>query len=342
MSSRIPQPGRRSGGRRALCLGLLVLTGCARDDTPLLPPSSVAPGDTLELAGEFGWSGTGADPWPTGTSAWHWRTIAGDTLPVSGRATLDITHVAGLTRGRWQLVPAPPPADSLCLVPDDPATWHSQLTGALSTGEPPPLPLPRLPVDSTLYEDLLALLLDLTAPFFGNIVAHWPATPVPVRTVPAVSGDVDLTACLLEAVATWNRDEPEPLFAVADDAAWGVRLVHFAGAILSPPLRARITRLDERGRPLVIQIIVGDNYDHVLARPYAVRGMVHELTHALFMWGHSRDRNHVLWGTAPPQLDRPSRDERKAVRLWHGLPEGLDLRCYGRAGPAAVQRTSSQ
>jgi len=104
---------------------------------------------------------------------------------------------------------------------------------------------------------------------------------------------------------------------------------------------ARITRLDGEGRPLVVQIVVGDTYDEANERVYAVRGLVHELGHALFLWGHSRDRNHVLWGDAPPQVAAPSADERKAVHLWHGLPDGLDLKLYGRAA-APAQRTSTQ
>ena len=126
----------------------------------------------------------------------------------------------------------------------------------------------------------------------------------------------------------WNSGEPEPWFRIDEDAFWGVRLVHFPEAILRPPLLARITRLDDQGNPLRVNIIVGDNYDDAVDRKYAIRGFIHELGHALFLWGHSDDRNHVLWGAAPPMVDWPSDDERKAARLWHGLPEGLDLNDY--------------
>ena len=188
--------------------------------------------------------------------------------------------------------------------------------------------MPRLELDSGLYGDLVDFLGELTGPHFGSIVCHWPKFPIPVRTGQAVSGDLDLAACLAEAVARWNEGESRPWFRLEEGADWGVRLVHYPGAILRPPLRARITRLDDQGRPQRINIIIGDNYDDLRDRKYAIRGLVHELGHALFLWGHSRDRAHVLWGAAPPLVDMPARDERKAAHLWHGLPEGLDLGDY--------------
>ena len=132
-------------------------------------------------------------------------------------------------------------------------------------------------------------------------------------------------------MARWNQGPGDPWFVLDEEAYWGVRLVHFPGAILHPPLTARITRLDEDERPLRINIVVGDNYDGPEDRPYAVRGFVHELGHALFLWGHSTDRMHVLWGSAPPLRDDPSPDERKAAQLWHGPPDGLDLKNYFNA-----------
>ena len=107
-----------------------------------------------------------------------------------------------------------------------------------------------------------------------------------------------------------------------------MRLVHLAGRSLNPPLWAQITRLDSLGAPLRVHIVCGDNYDDRRDSIYAVRGFVHELGHALFLWGHSPDRDHVLWGAAPPLRDTPSPDERKAALLWHGLPAGLDLNRY--------------
>ncbi|MBE0566899.1 MAG: hypothetical protein IH621_13130, partial [Krumholzibacteria bacterium] len=204
---------------------------------------------------------------------------------------------------------------------------------AVSAGAPDPdwLPLPRLAVDSGAYADLVALLADLTGPRFAGRVTHWPDRPIPLRIPPAESGSVDLAACLRTAMDRWNEGEAVPWFAAVDTAAWGVRLVHLPGRHLVPPLQAQITRLDPAGRPLRVHILAGDNYDDPWDSVYAVRGLVHELGHALFLWGHSRDREHVLWGAAPPLVGAPSADERKAALLWHGLPEGCDLDRYRTA-----------
>ena len=77
-----------------------------------------------------------------------------------------------------------------------------------------------------------------------------------------------------------------------------------------------------------MNLVAGNNYDDLREPKYVVRGFVHELGHALFLWGHSPDRDHSLWGIGPPIVEQPSQDERKAARLLHGLPEGLDLSRY--------------
>ena len=169
---------------------------------------------------------------------------------------------------------------------------------------------------------------ELTSPWFDQIITHWPEPMVPVRLGSAISGQVDLSACLQEAVAIWNGDRRIPWFRIDEEAAWGIRLIHLPDVRLSPPLEIRITRLDERGNPLRMNILVGNNYEQLRDPKYVVRGFVHELGHALFLWGHSPDREHCLWGTAPPLVDHPAEDERKAARLLHGLPEGLDLSLY--------------
>jgi hypothetical protein len=220
----------------------------------------------------------------------------------------------------------------LRLAPDDTASWLP-LTVPTGGGAAAWLPLPRLPLDSAAYTDAVAFLRALTAPVFGSRVTPWPALPVPVRVPPAVSGGLDLADCLRTAVGIWNADADPPWFALADSAGWGVRLVHLAGRRLAPPLYAQITRLDAAGRPLRVHIVVGDNYDEPRDGEYAVRGFVHELGHALFLWGHSRDRGHVLWGGGPPLAARPTADERKAALLMHGLPPGLDLTRYGPVTP---------
>ena len=308
---------------------LALLVGCSE---PSVAPPTATGCDSLVLAGELPWATSAAAPWPVGRFSWSWTGTDPDAV-ADQHVVLNLSRLGDRIRARWCFRPVPTCSSELRLVPCDSVGWHAMRIPSPSSGDPPPIPLPRRVVDSSDYADVLDLLQTLTQPFFDSVVMHWPSLPVPLQLVPAVSGDVDLAACLAEAAVIWNQTSGFEYFRLASDSAWGVRLVHFAGAHLSPPLRARITRLDGAGRPLRIQIIVGDNYDGQEDRPYAVRGMVHELAHALFLWGHSSDRIHCLWGAAPPLVSAPSLDERKAALWWHGLPDGLDLKRY-EAGPA--------
>lgn len=291
--------------------------GCGRLDDRAAPP--------LSVSGALPTVPPSVAAWPPGRWAWSWT--AGATGPVG---TAELLIAPDRTGGRWTWTPqgaAPPPGLSLLLVPARPDVWLPlQLPPDAAPGAW--LPLPRLPVDSGHYDHLVALLVDLTTPRFAARVTHWPALPIPVRIGVARSGEVDLAACLRTALARWNEGQAEPWFACSDSADWGVRLVHLAGRRLSPPLWAQITRLDSLGAPLRVHIVCGDNYDDRRDSVYAVRGFVHELGHALFLWGHSPDRDHVLWAAAPPLRDTPSPDEEKAAQLWHGLPSGLDLNRY--------------
>jgi hypothetical protein len=263
-----------------------------------------------------------------GTSSWSWRD--GQS---GGEANLAIDG----SGYRWRFDGVP--AGTLRLAPRD-ASWHTiTVADAFDLAGIPPLP--RLAVATTAYPDLVTMARDLTSPRFESIVTHWPRWPVPVSSPPAVSGENDLAACLREAVAIWNDDPArnmdagKPWFEWRPGADWGIRLAHYAGSDRHPPLSLSITRRDELGRPRRMRISVGDNYDSAAARPYLVRGLVHELAHALLLWGHTPDRQHILWGEAPPLRDDPSRDERRCARLLRLLPLGLDLATYGVA-PGAL------
>ncbi len=293
----------------AACLG----AACGQEGDPAGPPPTAAgPLPAAHAAGLV---------WPAGRWLWTWT-----ATPSSRTGTAELLVAGG--RWAWTLTGAAPPAGSgLELVPAAPEAWLPLRLPA-GADQAAWLPLPRLPVDSSYFDDLLALLTVLTEPRFDSRVTHWPGRPIPVRCGAARSGEVDLSACLREAVGRWNEGLAEPWFACTDTADWGVRLVHLAGRRINPPLLAQITRLDALGAPLRVHIVCGDNYDDRRDSVYAVRGFVHELGHALFLWGHSPDREHVLWGAAPPLRGTPSPDERKAALLWHGLPEGLELDRY--------------
>jgi hypothetical protein len=322
-------------------LPLLLLASC--QDGPARPPTNPTdpapengPGYT-SIAGELPPGLVDEGFWPPGVSTWRWTAGVGPGQeapdPGQGLALLELQPgPPGPAPGgiRWVFdPPVPVTGAQLILSPRERTRWLSvRVNPALWQTTGAPLPLPRLPCLSDHYSDLVHFLKEMTSDYFESVVCHWPDRPIPVRVGQAVSGQVDLSACLLEAMAIWNQGQAQPWFIADETAVWGVRLVHFQGVIRRPPLLARITRLDDQGRPLRVNIIAGDNYDGPEDRPYAVRGLVHELGHALFLWGHSTDRDHVLWGAAPPLVGEPSPDERKAAQLWHGLPEGVDLSRY--------------
>lgn len=305
--------------RASVYVSILTLCWGCGNERPQEPARPAAPEfETIAFR-----PGASPFPAPPDTSTWFATTAGAAAAPARVRL---LTHwTAREFRWRWD-----PPLASSCpterrIVPVDPALFHVQVVPADRLPGPP---LPVQAVESAEYPHLLALLQELTEPWFGQIVAHWPERPVPVRCGEAVAGLVDLSACLAEAVDLWNAGEAEPWFRVDEEAGWGVRLVHLPDRRLSPPLSIRITRLDSTRAPLRMNLLAGNNYDTLREPRYVVRGMVHELGHALFLWGHTRDRIHCLWGAAPPIVDKPSLDERKAARLWHGLPVGLDLSCY--------------
>jgi len=45
------------------------------------------------------------------------------------------------------------------------------------------------------------------------------------------------------------------------------------------------------------------------------------------------DRDHILWGRAPPLHIDPRADERRGAQRWRRLPPGLDLYRYGVTPP---------
>jgi len=194
-------------------------------------------------------------------------------------------------------------------------------------------PLARRAVRSPFYADLLDLLADLAGAAGDSVVRHWPRYPVTVGSGPAVSGSVDLAACLAAGVAWWNTRLPG-LFRWLDEPGGDVRLVHIPGHQLHPPLSVHVLQRDATGRPLRMTIRAGDTYDAPHDERYARRGLLHELTHVVGLWGHSPDRRHILW-RAGPVVDVPDSDEVLAVRWWLSLPEGLDLARHGRRGEMA-------
>jgi len=300
-----------------------ISTGCMETNTPSTP---LVP-KTTHFQGIWSTEMGCDDGWTAGQ--WDWSFSCHDSL--NGFARLEMVPLPTEKSGweiNWFFQPPLPEnlQGEIRFSPNNVSRWHNFRWS--HSDSLPPIPIPRRKLDSSQYPDLLSFLKELTTPYFDMIVTHWPDYPIPVRLVEASNGPIDLAACLMEAAGIWNENSGHPWFVVDQNAGWGVRLVHFPDREMRPPLAARITRLDSDGRPLRISILAGNDYHSPLSRPYVVRGFVHELGHALFLWGHSLDRIHCLWGLAPPLVSEPGVDERKAARWWHGLPDGLDLSRY--------------
>jgi hypothetical protein len=267
-----------------------------------------------------GWSGDLVD-WlriPAQTTMWRWIT---GTPADSGTVILTTDR----TGYRWRF-PGPPPTGAVRVQPPGEAWLSIEVPNWHGLATVPPLPV--LPVQTATYPHLVAMLRDLLEPRFGGVVPHWPGRPVPVAAPEAISGEVDLAACLREAVTNWNTAAARTLLVWDPGATWGIHLAHYSGSLRDPPLQTQLIRRDAAGRPWHVRIAVGDDYSTPSARPYAVRGLAHELGHALLLWGHTPDRRHLLWGDAPPLRASPAPDEVRAVELRQLLPRGLDLRRY--------------
>ncbi len=272
------------------------------------------------------------------TGPWTWS-LASNGKDRSGSARLEFDG----RRIRWILngLSVSAPDSGLHLEPLDPLVWHGFDVPTDPKAPGRWLPLPRRAVRSPYYADLLDLLASLTSPLQGGQVRRWARDPIPVTPSTALSGDLDLGDCWQEAVGVWNDGADAPLFRLETVFAEGVRLVHRPGELLHPPMWARVLRFDGERRPLLIHVVAGDAYDRPSVRRYAVRALVHELAHALQLWGHSLDPDHVLWRWGPI-VDEPAPEERLALRWWRLLPEGLDLNRYGRSAEIDPERLQRQ
>ncbi|MFH2052703.1 MAG: hypothetical protein ABIK96_09605 [bacterium] len=333
---RMPRLPFRPAPWTVLLLPLVLIPACRTDPPPTRPesrdgPHGSPPGTILPVQVLY-WDE--AEDLFGGPQRWTWvqaGPAGGEDGPAAG--TVELQWDAGPKRfartrpARWMFPIGLKYPLEIRLTPEDTLRWHP-FRWIIRDAKTPPAPLVRIPVDSPDYPDLLGFTRALTAGLFDEVVRRWPGEPVPVRAGDHVSGDVDLSECLRVAVGIWNDDPHDPWFVLDEEATWGVRLVHYTDALLSPPLRVQLTRRDGRGNPIRMNILAGRNYDDATDSVYVVRAMVHELVHTRLLWGHSTDRRHSVWGAAPPLVGAPSVDERKAAQLLRGLPEGLDLKLY--------------
>ncbi len=78
---------------------------------------------------------------------------------------------------------------------------------------------------------------------------RWALDPVSVIPSAAVSGELNLGACLADAVATWNGAGAPLLRLENAGFARGVRFVLYPDHELHPPMWVRLLRRDPLGRP---------------------------------------------------------------------------------------------
>ncbi|MBK9303147.1 MAG: hypothetical protein IPM94_04475 [bacterium] len=192
----------------ALAAALVAAGGAGGCAAPAAPPAPPPPGERT-VAGTYPAALRRLAPAPAGTHRWTWR-AAGSVS--TGPATLTVAGGSWT----WRLATTPgdtAPPDTLLLRPADPDLWHEFRVAARPDRPDGWLPLPRVAVASAHYADLLHLVQELTRPRFDGVVTRWALQPVPVGCGPAVSGAVDLAACLREAVGAWSLDGEPPLLA---------------------------------------------------------------------------------------------------------------------------------
>jgi hypothetical protein len=253
-------------------------------------------------------------------SAWYW-----ETTERAGTAELEVIN----SSYKWELSDYNPQSEDNCnimLHPDDINHWHSIITDhtKLAKGLSPPIPI--TPITSPEYNNIMDFLSEMTGPRYDRIVTHWVGEIIPVQVDSFETTTLNLSDALSHAVTVWNEIFEYDIFDIGEYIPWGVRLIYRPG-MQTPPLYIRGIRQDNSGHPMLMHIIVGDNYNNSHSNIWINRAMVHELTHALCLWGHSKDREHILWENGPI-VDVPSNDEIIAIKLWIALPDGLNLNDY--------------
>ena len=200
----IPQlsgdPKSHSRARLIQCMLLLTVSATACDQAQ---ETGLGPGPEPART-EISWSDSVAtvrqQPFPAPSGRWEWTWRDSSDLATDPSATLTTSTSEFWFHWTWTfpepLAPWPEKGIPGFLTPADTVTWHSMTLDRFPVPSRPLFPMPRLEVDSPHFPHLLALLQELTTPWFDQRVAHWPDSPIPVRVGTAVSGLVDLSACL--------------------------------------------------------------------------------------------------------------------------------------------------
>lgn len=207
-----------------------------------------------------------------------------------------------------------------------PVTWASWAVPVDSLV----LPLvPRLRLHDSVYREALDLLQEFIQPFSGSRIRRWARRSLRVA-LPAGEWPVDYRGPCLEAISHWNEVLREDVFMPVDPG-----VAAEVTCEVSEEARLAYTRLtdsDGEGRPLAMRIHLSPRWTAGSER-YVRRVYVHELGHALGLWGHSLERLHILNGQAVV-VDTIHRDEARVARWFWRLPADFDLVALGRPGPS--------
>jgi hypothetical protein len=188
------------------------------------------------------------------------------------------------------------------------------------------LPLvPHRPLRHSVYREAIDLLQEFIAPFSGSRLRRWSMGTLRLA-LPSGEWPVDYRAACREAMTRWNEVLGSPRFvAVETGAAAEVRCE------VSEETRLAYTQLvdaDDHGRPLAMRVHLSPRWapgsEHYVRRVY-----LHELGHALGLWGHSVDLQHILNGRAVI-VDDIHPDEALVARWFWSLPADFDLVALGR------------
>ena len=195
--------------------------------------------------------------------------------------------------------------------------------------------LPHWNMETGFYVDGLDLLAELVRPFAGSTIRRWPHPSLRVALPPGFES-VDYAQSCTEAAAIWNQDLGWELFDIVETGE-EAEIV----CTLTEETRLAYTKLlelDPEGRPLAMKIHLSPRWAPG-AEKFVRRVYVHELGHALGLWGHTVDRSHIMNGIYVSS-DRPHPDEIRIVGWLWGLPSGTNLSWYERAEgePGSTER----
>lgn len=184
------------------------------------------------------------------------------------------------------------------------------------------------PFEAVNYEDILEFFLRLVNAAYWDEHLVRPIFPIRIWVTDYVHEGLDYAATTRDAMASWEAATGLNLFEEAPDSAqaslyfriWpdDTQISGEYEVILRDPATAT---------PLLMAIDLDGSGD-AAAYPGVRRVILHELGHALGIWKHSDETDHVMNYTAT--VDEPSPAEIRIVRILYHMDRWEDLRLFRR------------